>query len=147
MNKRRMVLLAGAVLLTAGALAAAPEADDKPLPAVSPPMSKGALDDPGFVSVELAAGDLVLLARGSGHVMQDRDGSAAPPLEDLLAGGFPHGLKHLQHCAFQAEVLLVDLVQHWRKPVTADVVELRRDHAAPPVCAAVPPVSRAAFTA
>jgi AraC-like DNA-binding protein len=50
------------------------------------------LDDPGFVSVELAAGDLVLLARGSGHVMQDRDGSPVPLLENLLAGGSPERL-------------------------------------------------------
>lgn len=52
------------------------------------------LDDPGLVPVELAAGDLVLLAHGSGHVMQDRGGSPAPPLEDILAGGSPDRLTY-----------------------------------------------------
>jgi hypothetical protein len=45
------------------------------------------LDDPEFIPLELAAGDLVLLAHGSGHVMQDRGGSPAPPLQDILAAG------------------------------------------------------------
>src|SRR5580704_7182250 len=42
------------------------------------------LDDPEFIPLELAAGGLVLLAHGSGHVMQDRGGSPAPPLQDIL---------------------------------------------------------------
>jgi AraC-like DNA-binding protein len=52
------------------------------------------LDDPGLAAVELAAGDLVLLAHGSGHLVQDRGGSPAPPLEDILAGGNPERLTH-----------------------------------------------------
>src|SRR6516165_9665542 len=42
------------------------------------------LDDPGATRVTLAAGELVLLAHGSGHLMQDRGGSSARP-EDLLS--------------------------------------------------------------
>jgi AraC-like DNA-binding protein len=52
------------------------------------------LDDPGIAPVELAAGDLVLLARGSGHLMQDRGDSPAPPLADILAGGSPDRLAY-----------------------------------------------------
>jgi AraC-like DNA-binding protein len=52
------------------------------------------LDDPGFVPVDLAAGDLVLLAHGSGHVMQDRGGSPAAPLADILADGSPERLTY-----------------------------------------------------
>jgi AraC-like DNA-binding protein len=52
------------------------------------------LDDPGLAPVELTAGDLVLLAHGSGHLMQDHGGSPAPPLEDILAGGSPERLTY-----------------------------------------------------
>jgi AraC-like DNA-binding protein len=52
------------------------------------------LDDPGRTAVELAAGDLVLLAHGSGHLMQDRHDSPAPLLDDILAGGSPDRLTH-----------------------------------------------------
>jgi AraC-like DNA-binding protein len=44
------------------------------------------LDDPGPAPVELVAGDLVLLAHGTGHLMQDRGDSPTPPLADILAG-------------------------------------------------------------
>jgi AraC-like DNA-binding protein len=53
-----------------------------------------ALDAPQFIPVELAAGDLVLLAHGSGHVMHDGGGSPAPPLADILAGGSPERLTY-----------------------------------------------------
>lgn len=43
------------------------------------------LDDPGATRVTLAAGELVLLAHGSGHLMQDRGGSSARPLDHILA--------------------------------------------------------------
>jgi AraC-like DNA-binding protein len=52
------------------------------------------LDDPGLAPAELAAGDLVLLAHGSGHLMQDRGGSPAPPLADILAGRSPEQLTY-----------------------------------------------------
>lgn len=52
------------------------------------------LDDPGRTAVELADGDLVLLAHGSGHLMQDRHDSPAPLLDDILAGGSPERLIH-----------------------------------------------------
>ena len=52
------------------------------------------LDDPGRTAVELAAGDLVLLAHGSGHLMQDHRDSPAPLLDDILAGGSPERLTH-----------------------------------------------------
>ena len=52
------------------------------------------LDDPGRTAVELAAGDLVLLAHGSGHLMQDHRDSAAPLLDDILAGGPPERLTY-----------------------------------------------------
>jgi AraC-like DNA-binding protein len=52
------------------------------------------LEDPGRTVVELAAGDLVLLAHGSGHVLQDRHDSAVPMLEDILAGGSPERLTY-----------------------------------------------------
>src|SRR5260370_5188452 len=42
------------------------------------------LDDPGASRVTLAAGGLVLLAHGTGHVMQDRGDSSAPPLHHIL---------------------------------------------------------------
>jgi len=45
------------------------------------------LDDPGATRVTLAAGELVLLAHGSGHVMQDRGGSSARPLDHILTEG------------------------------------------------------------
>src|SRR5262249_61703964 len=45
------------------------------------------LDDPGGTRVTLAAGELVLLAHGSGHMMQDRGGSSPRPLDHILAGG------------------------------------------------------------
>jgi len=45
------------------------------------------LDDPGATRVTLAAGELVLLAHGSGHTMQDRGGSSARPLDHILAEG------------------------------------------------------------
>ena len=38
------------------------------------------LDDPGATRVTLSAGELVLLAHGSGHLMQDRGDSPARPL-------------------------------------------------------------------
>ena len=43
------------------------------------------LDDPGATRVTLAAGELVLLAHGSGHLMQDRGDSPARPLDRILA--------------------------------------------------------------
>jgi AraC-like DNA-binding protein len=43
------------------------------------------LDDPGATRVTLAAGELVLLAHGTGHLMQDRGDSPARPLENILA--------------------------------------------------------------
>jgi len=43
------------------------------------------LNDPGATRVTLAAGELVLLAHGSGHLMQDRSGSPARPLLHILA--------------------------------------------------------------
>jgi AraC-like DNA-binding protein len=52
------------------------------------------LDDPGRASVELTAGDLALLAHGSGHLVQDRGDSPAPPLTDILAGGSPERLTY-----------------------------------------------------
>jgi AraC-like DNA-binding protein len=52
------------------------------------------LDDPGRTAVELAAGDLVLLAHGDGHLVQDRGDSPAPPLADILAGGSPERLTY-----------------------------------------------------
>src|SRR5262249_59507636 len=45
------------------------------------------LDDPGASRVTLAAGELVLLAHGSGHTVQDRGGSSARPLDHILAEG------------------------------------------------------------
>jgi AraC-like DNA-binding protein len=45
------------------------------------------LDDPGGTRVTLAAGELVLLAHGSGHLMQDRGDSSARPLDHILAEG------------------------------------------------------------
>src|SRR5262245_65871153 len=45
------------------------------------------LDDPGGTRVTLAAGELVLLAHGSGHMMQDRGGSSARPLDHIIAAG------------------------------------------------------------
>jgi AraC-like DNA-binding protein len=44
------------------------------------------LDEPGAVAASLSAGELALLAHGSGHLMQDRGDSPAPPLDDILAG-------------------------------------------------------------
>jgi AraC-like DNA-binding protein len=44
------------------------------------------IDDPGATMAVLAAGELALLPHGSGHLMQDRAGSAVPPLDHLLAG-------------------------------------------------------------
>ena len=44
------------------------------------------LDDPGPAPVELVAGDLVLLAHGTGHLMRDHGDSPTPPLADILAG-------------------------------------------------------------
>jgi AraC-like DNA-binding protein len=52
------------------------------------------LDDPGRTAAELAAGDLVLLAHGSGHLMQDHRDSPVPLLDDILAGGSPERLIH-----------------------------------------------------
>jgi AraC-like DNA-binding protein len=52
------------------------------------------LDDPGRTAVKLAAGDLVLLAHGSGHLIQDRGDSPAPPLADILAGRSPERLTY-----------------------------------------------------
>ena len=43
------------------------------------------LDDPGASRVTLTAGELVLLAHGTGHLMQDHGGSPARPLENILA--------------------------------------------------------------
>jgi len=43
------------------------------------------LDEPGAVAASLSAGELALLAHGSGHLMQDRRDSSAPPLDDILA--------------------------------------------------------------
>src|SRR5256886_14193593 len=43
------------------------------------------LDDPGATRVTLAAGELVLLAHGSGHGVQDRGGSSARPLDPILS--------------------------------------------------------------
>jgi AraC-like DNA-binding protein len=43
------------------------------------------LDAPGATRVTLAAGELVLLAHGSGHLMQDRVDSPARPLGRILA--------------------------------------------------------------
>jgi len=45
------------------------------------------LDDPGATRVTLAAGELVLLPHGSGHLMQDRGDSPARPLDHILAEG------------------------------------------------------------
>lgn len=45
------------------------------------------LDDPGASRVTLAAGELVLLAHGTGHLMQDRGDSSARPLDHILAEG------------------------------------------------------------
>jgi Cupin len=45
------------------------------------------LDDPGATRVTLAAGELVLLAHGSGHLMQGGGGSSARPLDHILAEG------------------------------------------------------------
>jgi AraC-like DNA-binding protein len=47
------------------------------------------LDDPGAPRVTLAAGELVLLAHGSGHMMQDHGSSPARPLENILAESLP----------------------------------------------------------
>lgn len=44
------------------------------------------LDDPDGNTAALSAGELVLLAHGTGHLMQDRAGSAVPPLHHILAG-------------------------------------------------------------
>jgi len=44
------------------------------------------LDDPGGSTVVLSAGEVVLLAHGTGHLMHDRGDSAARPLEQILAG-------------------------------------------------------------
>ena len=43
------------------------------------------LDEPGIAPTELAAGELALLPRGSGHLIQDDRGSLARPLGDILA--------------------------------------------------------------
>jgi hypothetical protein len=43
------------------------------------------LDDPGATRVTLSAGEVVLLAHGSGHLMQDRGSSPARPLDHILA--------------------------------------------------------------
>src|SRR5260370_21988079 len=43
------------------------------------------LDDPGASRVTLAAGGLLLLAHGTGHVMQDRGDSSPRPLDHILA--------------------------------------------------------------
>ena len=43
------------------------------------------LDDPARSAISLTAGELVLLSRGSAHVMQDRHDSAARPLQRILA--------------------------------------------------------------
>ena len=43
------------------------------------------LDEPGIAPTELAAGELALLPRGSGHLIQDDRGSPARPLGDILA--------------------------------------------------------------
>src|SRR5260370_35054161 len=44
------------------------------------------LDDPGASRVTLAAGALVLLAHGTGHVMQDRGEPSARPLDHTPSG-------------------------------------------------------------
>jgi AraC-like DNA-binding protein len=49
------------------------------------------LDEPGTGPAELGPGELVLLAHGSGHLMQDRGDSPAPPLEHVLAGAAAAG--------------------------------------------------------
>jgi len=43
------------------------------------------LDEPGAAPAELSAGDLALLAHGSGHLIQDDRDSPARPLEHILA--------------------------------------------------------------
>jgi AraC-like DNA-binding protein len=43
------------------------------------------LEEPGAAPAELSAGELVLLPHGSAHLMQDRRGSPAPPLDRILA--------------------------------------------------------------
>jgi len=53
------------------------------------------LDDPGGTSVELSAGELVLLPHGSGHLMQDRRGSPARPLDHILAERSPEAAERL----------------------------------------------------
>jgi AraC-like DNA-binding protein len=52
------------------------------------------VDGPGQTAVELTAGDLVLLAHGSGHLVQDRGDSPAPPLADILADRSPERLTY-----------------------------------------------------
>jgi AraC-like DNA-binding protein len=47
------------------------------------------IDEPGSDQVKLSAGELVLLARGSAHVMQDSIDAATPALDGILAR---HGL-------------------------------------------------------
>lgn len=47
------------------------------------------LDDPTATRVTLSAGELVLLAHGSGHLMQDRADSPARPLDHVLAEESP----------------------------------------------------------
>jgi AraC-like DNA-binding protein len=44
------------------------------------------LDDPGGSTVVLSAGEIVLLAHGTGHLMQDRNESPALLLDHILAG-------------------------------------------------------------
>jgi AraC-like DNA-binding protein len=44
------------------------------------------IDDPSATTAVLSAGEIALLPHGSGHLMQDRAGSAVPPLHHILAG-------------------------------------------------------------
>ena len=53
------------------------------------------LDDPGATGVTLAAGELVLLPHGSGHLMRDRGDSPARPLDHILVEGSPDQAGHL----------------------------------------------------
>jgi len=55
------------------------------------------LDDPGGTSVELSAGELVLLPHGSGHLMQDRRSSPARPLDHILAERSPEAAERLAY--------------------------------------------------
>lgn len=55
------------------------------------------LDEPGTAAATVSVGELVLLARGSAHLVQDRHDSATPPLEHILAEQTSDGAPRLAY--------------------------------------------------